>query len=209
MLTCSLCSAPRGGLHCHYDIHTHIIQVKIRILPFTHPVIPNLHDFLSGTRKDIFWRMFMLLSQYERRKKSVYFVFFLYIYGEISRTYSLLSDFVPIDLEEWWAQRFLANIVNLSWQVHDGAWGDGPVWGRAAWLSWGAQVMMWEIHTLYEFSPSCGTVCPAGPRFSLVHTEDDQTFFFCSSVFVRMWDVCFSPQIFAKKKWCYKTKQKK
>lgn len=24
------------------------------------------------------------------------------------------ADFVPIDLEEWWAQRFLANIVNLS-----------------------------------------------------------------------------------------------
>lgn len=28
----------------------------------------------------------------------------------------LLTDFVPIDLEEWWAQRFLANIANLSWQ---------------------------------------------------------------------------------------------
>lgn len=26
----------------------------------------------------------------------------------------LLADFVPIDLEEWWAQRFLANIANLS-----------------------------------------------------------------------------------------------
>ncbi|XP_041133076.1 MAPK regulated corepressor interacting protein 2-like [Polyodon spathula] len=25
-----------------------------------------------------------------------------------------LKNFVPIDLEEWWAQRFLANIVNLS-----------------------------------------------------------------------------------------------
>lgn len=25
------------------------------------------------------------------------------------------ADFVPIDLEEWWAQRFLANIANLSW----------------------------------------------------------------------------------------------
>ncbi|XP_028842429.1 MAPK regulated corepressor interacting protein 2 isoform X1 [Denticeps clupeoides] len=25
-----------------------------------------------------------------------------------------LKDFVPIDLEEWWAQRFLANIANLS-----------------------------------------------------------------------------------------------
>lgn len=24
------------------------------------------------------------------------------------------ADFVPIDLEEWWAQRFLANIANLS-----------------------------------------------------------------------------------------------
>ncbi|XP_023700173.1 MAPK regulated corepressor interacting protein 2 [Paramormyrops kingsleyae] len=25
-----------------------------------------------------------------------------------------MKNFVPIDLEEWWAQRFLANIVNLS-----------------------------------------------------------------------------------------------
>ncbi|XP_041086290.1 MAPK regulated corepressor interacting protein 2-like [Polyodon spathula] len=25
-----------------------------------------------------------------------------------------LKNFVPIDLEEWWAQRFLANIVNQS-----------------------------------------------------------------------------------------------
>lgn len=25
-----------------------------------------------------------------------------------------LKNFVPIDLEEWWAQRFLANIANLS-----------------------------------------------------------------------------------------------
>lgn len=28
---------------------------------------------------------------------------------------TLCADFVPIDLEEWWAQRFLANIANLSW----------------------------------------------------------------------------------------------
>ncbi|KAG7491332.1 hypothetical protein MATL_G00002490 [Megalops atlanticus] len=26
----------------------------------------------------------------------------------------VMKNFVPIDLEEWWAQRFLANIVNLS-----------------------------------------------------------------------------------------------
>ncbi|XP_076149189.1 MAPK regulated corepressor interacting protein 2 [Alosa pseudoharengus] len=26
----------------------------------------------------------------------------------------VMSNFVPIDLEEWWAQRFLANIGNLS-----------------------------------------------------------------------------------------------
>ncbi|XP_030638334.1 MAPK regulated corepressor interacting protein 2 isoform X2 [Chanos chanos] len=25
-----------------------------------------------------------------------------------------MKNFVPIDLEEWWAQRFLANIANLS-----------------------------------------------------------------------------------------------
>lgn len=27
---------------------------------------------------------------------------------------SAMKNFVPIDLEEWWAQRFLANIANLS-----------------------------------------------------------------------------------------------
>lgn len=27
----------------------------------------------------------------------------------------VFSDFVPIDLDEWWAQRFLANIDKLSW----------------------------------------------------------------------------------------------
>lgn len=27
-----------------------------------------------------------------------------------------LSDFVPIDLDEWWAQRFLENIDKLSWR---------------------------------------------------------------------------------------------
>lgn len=27
---------------------------------------------------------------------------------------SSFSDFVPIDLDEWWAQRFLANIDKLS-----------------------------------------------------------------------------------------------
>lgn len=26
------------------------------------------------------------------------------------------EDFVPIDLDEWWAQRFLANIDKLSWR---------------------------------------------------------------------------------------------
>ncbi|XP_071387301.1 MAPK regulated corepressor interacting protein 2 isoform X2 [Centroberyx affinis] len=26
----------------------------------------------------------------------------------------VMKNFVPIDLEEWWAQRFLANIANLS-----------------------------------------------------------------------------------------------
>lgn len=29
------------------------------------------------------------------------------------------SDFVPIDLDEWWAQRFLANIDKLSWHFWD------------------------------------------------------------------------------------------
>ncbi|RVE75622.1 hypothetical protein OJAV_G00000600 [Oryzias javanicus] len=27
---------------------------------------------------------------------------------------AVMKNFVPIDLEEWWAQRFLANIANLS-----------------------------------------------------------------------------------------------
>ncbi|XP_015228107.1 PREDICTED: protein FAM195A [Cyprinodon variegatus] len=27
---------------------------------------------------------------------------------------TVMKNFVPIDLEEWWAQRFLANIANLS-----------------------------------------------------------------------------------------------
>lgn len=26
----------------------------------------------------------------------------------------VMKNFVPIDLEEWWAQRFLANIANMS-----------------------------------------------------------------------------------------------
>ncbi|MGH0115432.1 UNVERIFIED_CONTAM: hypothetical protein FKN15_000067 [Acipenser sinensis] len=34
-------------------------------------------------------------------------------YTETSPSPSL-KNFVPVDLEEWWAQRFLANIVNLS-----------------------------------------------------------------------------------------------
>lgn len=29
---------------------------------------------------------------------------------------SSFPGFVPIDLDEWWAQRFLANIDKLSWR---------------------------------------------------------------------------------------------
>lgn len=41
---------------------------------------------------------------------------------DLDYVHLLCADFVPIDLEEWWAQRFLANIANLAWPFVAQSW---------------------------------------------------------------------------------------
>lgn len=87
--------------------------------------------------------------------------------------------------------------------VMTGAWWGWSVlteegWGRAdaVWLSSWADVCLSGVLgvvrcTLWVLPLHLNSVCKAGPQLahSLMHTEDDQRFYFCFSVFVSMsWD---------------------
>lgn len=51
-------------------------------------------------------------------------------------------DFVPIDLDEWWAQRFLANIDKLSWCSSGICRPDKEMRPEAALAHWGEEALV-------------------------------------------------------------------